>query len=187
MLDTYSLKIKKCPYRDTCECRTSSCQEEIMTELHAKPIIADRFWIVEQDGEKVATLRKNEDNRYVMSNHDGVKIYETKESLTKEFGKKFFTVKIVKEANDAQPNEVHGYPTSTEPHNAMFDIRKKLPLFTKSSDSKSLYCAGYYCIKFDKGWVKSFCPKKITLERYPYKGPFKTELEMKQVLANVSK
>ena len=187
MLDTYSLKIKKCPYRDTCECRTSSCQEEIMTELHAKPIIADRFWIVEQDGEKVATLRKNEDNRYVMSNHDGVKVYDTKESLTKEFGKRFFTVKIVKEANDAQPNEVHGYPTSTEPHNAMFDIRKKLPLFTKSSDSKSLYCAGYYCIKFDKGWVKSFCPKKITLERYPYKGPFKTELEMKQVLANVSK
>ena len=82
---------------------------------------------------------------------------------------------------------IHGYATSTEPHNAMFDIRKKLPLFTKSSDSKSLYCAGYYCIKFDKGWVKSFCPKKITLERYPYNGPFKTELEMKQVLANVTK
>ena len=60
-------------------------------------------------------------------------------------------------------------------------------LAEKSSDSKSLYCAGYYCIKFEKGWVKSFCPKKITLERYPYKGPFKTEIEMKQVLANVSK
>jgi hypothetical protein len=158
-----------------------------MTEIHAKPIIADKFWIVEKDGEKFATLRKNEDNRFVMSNESGIRIYETKESLTKQFGKKFFTVKIVKESDTALPNEVHGFPTSTEPYNAMFDIRKKLPLFTKNKDSKSLYCAGYYCIKFEKGWVKSFCPKKITLERYPFKGPYKTELEMKQVLANVSK
>jgi hypothetical protein len=158
-----------------------------MTELHAKTIIANKFWIVEQDGTKVATLRKDEDNRFVMSNASGMKIYDNQDSLTQEFGKKFFTVKIVKESNSALPNEVHGYATSTSPHNAMFDIRKKLPLFTKSEDSKSLYCAGYYTIKFDKGWVKSFCPKKITLERYPYKGPFKTELEMKQVLANVSK
>ncbi len=94
---------------------------------------------------------------------------------------------FVKESEHALPNEVHGYPTSTAPHNSMFDIRKKLPLFTKSEDSKSLYCAGYYTIKFEKGWVKSFCPKKITLERYPYKGPFKTEIEMKQVMANVTK
>lgn len=158
-----------------------------MTEIHAKPIIDNKFWIIEEDGEKIATLRKNEDNRFVMSNEAGIKIYDTKESLTKEFGKKFFVVKIIKESADTLPNEVHGYPTSAEPHNTMFDIRKKLPLFTKSGDSKSLYCAGYYVIKFDKGWVKSFCPKKITLERYPYQGPFKTELEMKQVLSNVSK
>lgn len=158
-----------------------------MTEIHAKPIIADKFWIVEADGEKVATLRKNEDNRFVMSNESGIKIYETKESLTKEFGKSFFTVKIVKESVNALPNEVHGYATSTAPHNPLYDVKRKLPLFTKSEDSKSLYCAGYYTIKFDKGWVKSFCPKLITLQRYDYKGPFKTELEMKQVLANVSK
>jgi hypothetical protein len=158
-----------------------------MTDLHAKPIINDKFWIVEQDGEKVATLRKNEDNRFVMSNEDGIEIYDNKESLTKKFGKGFFIAKIVKESNNALPNEVHGYTTSTTPHNAMFDIRKKLPLFTKSEDSKSLYCAGYYVIKFDKGWVKSFCPKLITLQRYTYQGPFKTELEMKQVLSNVSK
>ncbi len=36
-----------------------------MTDLHAKPIIDNKFWIVEKDGEKFATLRKNEDNRFV--------------------------------------------------------------------------------------------------------------------------
>ena len=126
-------------------------------------------------------------NSVEIYNRWGIKVYETKESLTKEFGKEFFVAKIVKESNTALPNEVHGYSTSVEPRNAMFDIRRKLPLFTKSSDSKSLYCAGYYVIKFDKGRVKSFCPKLITLQRYEYKGPFKTEFEMKQVLANVSK
>ena len=156
-------------------------------EIHATPIIPDKFWIVEENGTKVATLRKNDDNRFVMSNEAGIKIFESKESITKEYGKDFFAAKIIREADDSKDGEVHGYPSSTTPHNAMFDIRKKLPLFTKSEDSKSLYCAGYYVIHFDKGWVKSFSPKLITLQRYEFKGPFKTELEMKQVLSNVSK
>lgn len=157
------------------------------TELHAKPIIDNKFWIVERDGEKFATLRKNDDNRFVLSNELGVKVYDTKEKLTNEFGRDFFIVKIIKEAEGASKNEVHGFSTSTTPHNAMFDVKRKFPLFTKSADSKSLYCAGYYVIKFDKGWVKSHCPKLITLQRYEYQGPFKTEIEMKQVLASVSK
>lgn len=184
MRDT-SMKI--CRYDDTCQNKTDTCWENDMNDLHAKPIIADKFWIVEKDGTKFATLRKNEDDRFVMSNELGIKVYETKESLTREFGKSFFVVKIVKEADNAEPNEVHGYATSASPHNPLYDIKRKLPLFTKSGDSKSLYCAGYYVIRFDKGWVKSFCPKLITLQRYEYQGPFKTDLEMKQVLSNVSK
>lgn len=181
------MKLRLCPYEDTCISTSDVCWENTMTELHAKPIIENKFWIVEKGGEKFATLRKNEDNRFVLSNEEGIKIYDTKESLTKQFGKDFFIAKIVKEATNSEPNEVHGYATSTTPHNSMFDIKRKLPLFTKSGDSKSLYCAGYYVIKFDKGWVKSFCPKLITLQRYTYQGPFKTEFEMKQVLSNVSK
>ena len=156
-------------------------------DIHATPIIPEKFWIVEQAGVKLATLRKNEENRFVMSNVEGVKIYDTAQSLTKEFGKDFFVAKIVKEADSAKDNEVQGFTTSCAPHNGMYDIRRKLPLFTKSDDSKSLYCAGYYVIKFEKGWVKSFCPKLITLQRYEYKGPFKTDIEMKQVLSNVGK
>jgi hypothetical protein len=158
-----------------------------MTDLHAKPIIDNKFWIVEKDGEKFATLRKEEDNRFVLSNKLGVQIYKNKKDVLNQFGKDFFVAKIIQEAVDNLPTEVHNYPSSCIPHNSMFDIKRKLPLFTKSADSKSLYCAGYYVIKFDKGWVKSFCPKLITLQRYPYKGPFKTEIEMKQVLGNVSK
>jgi len=158
-----------------------------MTFLKAKPVLEDKFWIVEDEGQRVATLRKDEFSQFVFQNKDGVKIYNNKKSVTREFGDDFFVAKIVKEADDSNPKEVHGFSTSTIPHNAMYDIRQKLPLFTKSKDSKSLYCAGYYVIKFEKGWVKSFCPKLITLQRYGYKGPFKTDLEMKQVLSSVNK
>lgn len=157
-----------------------------MSELKAKPIIEDKFWIVEQDGERFGTLRKDE-KRFVLSNENGVKFFPNKQSITKHFGKDFFVVKIKKESIDSKENDVHGFPASTAPHNSMFDIKRKLPLFTKSEDSKSLYCAGYYVIRFDKGWVKSFCPKLITLQRYEFKGPFKTEIEMRQVLSSVSK
>jgi len=157
-----------------------------MTILTAKPIIENKFWIVEQDGEKFATLRKDE-TRFVLSNENGVQFFPNRKSVLQQFGKDFFVVKIKKEADNALPNEVHSFPTSTKPHNSMYDIKKKLPLFTKSKDSKSLYCAGYYTIRFDKGWVKSFCPKLITLQRYDFKGPFKTEMEMRSMLSKVSK
>lgn len=156
--------------------------------LHAKPIINDKFWIVEQNGERLATLRKIEDNHFVMSSQEGIRVYKSKESITKQFGKEFFDVEIIKTENsNPKANEVYEYPTCVPPCNPLYDVQNKLPLFTKSAASKSLYCAGYYTIKFDKGWVKSFCPKLITLQRYQYQGPFKTELEMRQVLSNASK
>lgn len=158
-----------------------------MTDLHAKPIIENKFWIVEKDGAKFATLRKDDEDRFVLSNEMGTQIYNSKESLTKQFGRDFFVAKIIKESRHSEINEVHGFATCVAPHNSMFDIKRKLPLFTKSKDSKSLYCAGFYVIRFEKGWVKSFCPKLITLQRYEFRGPFKTELEMKQVLSNVNR
>lgn len=155
-----------------------------MTEIHAKPIVDGKFWIVEQDGTKIATLHKKENNKFVLSNTNGEIFFNKKDELTKKFGKDFFLKSEKVKVTAAPSNECHGFPTSVKPYNAMYDVRRKLPLFTKSNASKSLYCAGYYTIKFNKGWVKSFCPKVITLERNEFRGPFKTELEMKAVLSN---
>jgi hypothetical protein len=155
-----------------------------MTEIHAKPIVDGKFWIVEEGGTKIATLHKKENNKFVLSSTTGEVMFNKKDDLTKQFGKGFFLTNTKVKVTEPEIHECHGFPTSVKPYNAMYDVRKRLPLFTKSNASKSLYCAGYYTIKFNKGWVKSFCPKAITLERNPYKGPFKTEIEMKQVLAN---
>lgn len=155
-----------------------------MSEIHAKPIVDGKFWIVEQDGEKVATLHKKENNKFVLSSVNGEVMFNKKDDLTKQFGNGFFLTNKKIKVTQADANECYHYPTSCKPYNAMYDVKRKLPLFTKSNQSKSLYCAGYYVIKFNKGWVKSFCPKAITIERYPYKGPFRSDLEMKAVLSN---
>ena len=173
-----------CMYETTCPNKTTGCKEKTMTEIHAKPIVDGKFWIVEEDGNKIATLHKKENNKFVLSSTNGEVMFNKKQDLTKQFGADFFLTSTKIKVTQAEPNECHGYPTSCKPYNAMYDVRRKLPLFTKSNASKSLYCAGYYVIKFDKGWVKSFCPKAITIERYPSKGPFKSEFEMKTVLAN---
>jgi hypothetical protein len=157
-----------------------------MSDVQAKPIIDGKFWIVEKSGTKIGTLHKKENNRFLLSSNDGNVSFSKKDELIKVFGKDFFisdlktTISVQEEVRD-----VYGYPTSCQPYNPIFNLQKKLPLFTKSKESKSLYCAGYYIIRFDKGWVKSFCPKLITIERYENRGPFKDELEMKQVLKNV--
>jgi hypothetical protein len=159
-------------------------KRDIHMNIKAKPIVDGKFWIVEEDGEKIGTLHKKENNKFMLSSKGGEKYFNRKDDLTKVFGKDFFETKIKTQISHTEVREVYGFPTSCYPFNPLFNVQKKLPLFTKSLASKSLYCAGYYTIKFDKGWVKSFCPKLITIERYEHRGPFKTELEMKQALSN---
>lgn len=151
--------------------------------VNVKEILNGKFWIVESSGEKVATISWDEE-KYMLSNSNGSKFFDTKQELNNAIGNDVrWQALHVEEVTHEKI--VHGFPTSTVPYNPVYDVKKKLPLFTKSMKSKSLYCAGYYIIHFDKGWVKSFCPKLITVERYETKGPFKTELEMRTELSRV--
>ena len=148
----------------------------------AKPVLKDRFWIVEDDNKKVGTLSWNDD-RYMFSNSIETCFFDNKRQMKKKFGVDIIWSEADFPAETDTKFDVHGFPTSVKPFNTMYDVKRKLPLFTKSEQSKSLYCAGYYIIRFDKGWVKSFCPKLITVERYETKGPFKTDIEMRQELS----
>lgn len=152
--------------------------------VKAKPILKDRFWIVEDETKKIGTLSWD-DERYMFTDGAETCFFNSKRELDTRFP---FIVwgEDTKIKEDTVPKDVYGFPTSVTPYNIMYDIKRKLPLFTKSEHSKSLYCAGYYIVRFDKGWVKSFCPKLITVERYDTKGPYTTEFEMKQELARAS-
>ena len=154
--------------------------------MQAKPLVPNKFWIVQDNGKKVGTLQKDTNCYYFVTKMEKIR-FDTKEDIYSTFGNDFFEEIVKAKTKNQKVLEVYEYPTSTTPYNPLYDVKNALPLYSKSRKSKSLYCAGYYCIQFAKGWVKSFCPKLITLQRYGYKGPFKTEFEMKQVLSNVSK
>ena len=113
--------------------------------------------------------------------------FSSQNAISKNFGSKINWTKL--DITETEPSEkmVHDMPTSCIPFNPIYDVKRKLPMFSKSNKSKSLYCAGYFIIRFEKGWVKSFCPKLITIERYESKGPFKTEIEMRTELSRANK
>ena len=160
-----------------------------MTRLKANEILKNKFWIIEDtdSNEKKGTLSKDADNKYMYSCETGTYMYDNKSVVEKNLGTLVWNKATVSNSEKADDKLIYGLPTSASPFNSMFDVKRKFGLFTKSKKSKSLYAAGYFCIHFNKGWVKSFCPKMVTLESYEYRGPFKTELEMRQELSRANR
>jgi len=154
--------------------------------IKAKPILKNKFWIIESDGERIGTLSKQDDKRYMYSCTTGTEYFDDTKSFNSYIGGASWDKGTISDGSNTV-KEIHGFSTSSTPYNVMYNVQKKLPLFTKSQKSKSLYAAGYYIIKFDKGWVRSFCPKLVTLEKYDSKGPFKTEFTMRQELSDANK
>lgn len=148
--------------------------------LLAKSIVKNKCWIVENDGEKVGTI---------LANQQGVTYVDSDQRREQFTSLKMLSVKHNILVDKAPPkrviterNSVYGFPCEHNAQNILWDVRHKLPIFTKGNKSKSFFCAGYYIVKFNNGWVKSYCPKLITLNRYPYAGPYDSLEEMQERL-----
>lgn len=147
--------------------------------LLAKPVVKNKCWIVEEDGHKVASILANSEGvTFVQGSRRerfaSLKLLSERHNILLDKTK---PKKVIKESHD-----VYGYPCDYNAQNILWDVQHRLPIFTKGSKSKSFFCAGYYIVKFNNGWVKSYCPKLITLNRYPYQGPFRTPEEMQEQL-----
>lgn len=152
--------------------------------LTAKSIIKNTFWIVEQDGQKIATIQSSPNGVVYVRGRDretfpSIKLLSAKHNINFDIAK---AEKVKAAKGKAETHVVNGFPTSVKPFNELIDVAKKIPVFTKTSKSRSYYCAGYYIIKFNNSWVKSFNPKLITLNRYNFKGPYMTKIEMQEQL-----
>ena len=147
----------------------------------AKEVMPGKFWILEDgQGSKKGTIQAAMDGK-ISATVDGKALaYADWTSMAEALKLNVAKAKVSKDGD--APSDVHGYPTNCEPFNSVWDVKKKLPLFTKTDKSKSLHAAGYYIIKFEHGWVHSFCPKLSTLTSNEWQGPFKTKLEMRERL-----
>ena len=153
----------------------------------AKVLVPNKSWLLENDGQKFASLSKEKKGYSILFKGHEYK-FQTLKEIKERFGITIDEQAIKQEKQSkALTSDIYGFPVNGRAFGPLWNDRKRLPIYAKSSKSKSLYCAGYYVIRFRKGWVKSFCPKLITLERYPFKGPFKTETEMRTMLNSVSK
>jgi hypothetical protein len=154
-----------------------------MNEVISKVLIPNKEWIIEGNGKKIGSISKNKKGYIFLHKGKIINIKSFKDIV------ETLDTPIIKHKFEIEPLNytIYNYPCSSKPFEPVYNVKKKLPLYAKSSKSKSQYCAGYYVIQFRKGWVKSFCPKLITLERYPFHGPYKTEQEMKNVLNTINK
>lgn len=155
--------------------------------IYSKVLVPNKEWLIETNEGKIGSIAKSKKGYSFLQKGKKVSFNDLKE-IKQEFGEDILKKDLVVPPKlDLQSYTIYDYPCSSRPHEPVFNLRKKLPLFTKSNKSKSQYCAGYYIIKFRKGWTRSFCPKLITLERYPYQGPFKTDGDMKNFLNKINK
>jgi hypothetical protein len=156
--------------------------------LRARPILENKFWLIETlDGVRKGTITAH--GTHVRVTLDGnTQTYESFEKACWELGMSTNEVIAddpeveVSESSESLSEEVMGYPTRCQAFNPTWDIKRKIPIFTKTSKSRTLHAAGYYIIHFENGWANSFCPKVSTLDANEYQGPFKDKLEMRERL-----
>jgi hypothetical protein len=153
-----------------------------MTERVAKPVIKNKFWVVEDHGQKIATIQAREDGGFVYVHDEKREFFPSVTVLKQKYKIKFGTADKIKKEHG---RTVYGYPVSGKFYNEVWDVQRRLPVYSKTAKSKSLFCAGYYLIKLNGTWSEHYCPKNITLCRYKFAGPFETKEAMKEHYAKI--
>jgi len=144
-----------------------------MSELIAKPIIKDQYWVVVEGDRKVGNVLANSAGYEVKLNGSTVQFNNTAD-IKKKTNIKF---QVLKSNNTKVEFPYPEYPTPNKTYNNVFDVKRKLHLFTKTANSKCLHAAGWYVLSVTNTPEVVFCPKYIFIQRYPYQGPFKSESE----------
>ena len=153
-----------------------------MSERVAKPVIKNKFWVVEDHGQKIATIQAREDGGFVYVHDEKREFFPSVKVLKEKYKIKFGTADKQKKHN---VKTVYGFPVTGKFYNEVWDVQRRLPIYSKTSKSKSLFCAGYYLIESNGIWSEHFCPKNIALSRYKYLGPYATKEEMKEQHAKI--
>jgi hypothetical protein len=140
----------------------------------AKAVIPNQYWILKQDDRKIGNIESAPGGFQVRIN-DRIEVFKNINTIKRRINIDFEPAvrKVAREATDS----VYGYPTTHTPHNAVYDVRHQVPLYTREPRSKSWYAAGWFRIRQGRSWSVTECPKLITLERYQYQGPFRSREE----------
>lgn len=143
--------------------------------LIAKPVIDKQFWILQQGDQKVGNVEACAGG-YQVKIHNQTAQFKTIRMAAQRVNIVFETAPK-KGTSTKSVNTVHGYPAAGRVYNPMWDVSQKLPIYTKTSKSKSWLAAGWYQVKKGRNWAVVQDPKLILLQRYTYVGPFHSKQE----------
>lgn len=139
----------------------------------AKPVVDKQFWILQQDDQKIGNVEVCQDGSFQVKINNTVQQYKSIKMVTQLHNILFEQPEKTKKKSVS--NEVHGYHAQGRVHNPIWDVKHRLPLYTKNKKSKSWFAAGWYRVQRSKTWRVVQDPKLITLQRYKYHGPFHSQ------------
>ncbi len=139
----------------------------------AKPVVDKQYWILKQDDRKVGNIQAVGDG-YQITIDNKTASYKTIPMLCR---RENIEIEKIQKAKPEPANMVYGFEVTGKVYNPLWDVKHKLPLFTRDNKSKSWFAAGWYTVKQHRNWKTVQNPKLITLQRYAYQGPFHTKEE----------
>ena len=139
----------------------------------AKPIVEKQYWILKKDNAKIGQIEA-QDGEYTVKIQGQVTRYKTIRMAGRAANIQF--EKLARSKNIAT-NQVYGFAVPGRIFNPVWDVKHRIPLFTKESKSKSWFAAGWYCVRQHRKWKTVQNPKLITLQRYSWQGPYHTKKE----------
>jgi hypothetical protein len=141
--------------------------------LVAKPVIDKQFWILQDGDQKVGNIEACAGGYQVKIQNQTAQ-FKTIRMAAQRINIHFESINKINTHKVAK-NLVHGYPTVGKIYNPVWDVKMKLPVYTKTAKSKSWFAAGWYRVKKGRSWVTVQDPKLIVLQRYAYAGPFESQ------------
>jgi hypothetical protein len=138
--------------------------------LIAKPVIDKQFWILQDGNQKVGNVEACAGG-YQVRLHNQVTQFKTIKMAAQRVNIQFESGVQPTQSRPTN-NLVHGFPAAGRVYNPMWDVKMKLPVYTKTNKSKSWFAAGWYRVCKGRSWSVIHDPKMIMLQRYSYQGPF---------------
>lgn len=146
--------------------------------------LTEKSWVLQQGGTTVGFVHMTEEEKFALLTSEESTVYDSLELLKEHIGGKVSEL-ISSESEDVDSDikdHIDGFPVK----HAKITIQQggDRPMYFRG---KTQHVAGYWCIKFSKRFVPSFCPLMKTVEQYESTGPYKSRFEMMANLATLNR
>lgn len=145
--------------------------------------ITESSWIAETNGFPIAIIHRGPEGFRFMT-PEASQLFESMQAIKDFLGGnvKEQMQEATQGLNSTELESIEGFPVKHA--NIIVEQAGERPVYVRG---KTQHVAGYWCIKFSKRWVPSFCPLLRTIEQYQATGPFKDRMGMMAELGSLNR